>query len=62
MKVTNDKETQGADEKCGTKYGWITKYEVETGDGLGNNDMGSMKNFPRAFIPMKELSESPFQG
>jgi hypothetical protein len=60
--VLNGKETRN-DEKSGTRYVWLTRYQVE-GSGLGNgsNDTGSMKNFPTAFLPMQELEEPPLEG
>jgi hypothetical protein len=50
--------TQNSDENPGTKYLYITRYEVETSGDLESNGAGSIKNFPRTFIPMKELEES----
>jgi hypothetical protein len=50
--------TQNSDEKPGTKYLFITRYEVETSGDLETNGTSSVKNFPRTFIPMKELEES----
>lgn len=59
--MNDSKPTQGSEKKSGTRYIRITKYEDET-SGVGRNDTSSMKNFPRAFIPMKELEESPSKG
>ena len=48
-----------SEKKSGTKYTPRTKYEIETGSDLESNaPTGSMKNFPTAFIRMKELEES----
>lgn len=57
--MTNNEQTQLSDNKSRTRYVCLTRYEMETGSDWESNDSaGSMKNFPRAFIPMEELEES----
>ena len=59
MKVTKSVQTHTSDKKSGTRYIWITRYGIETGSDLESNDTaGSVKNFPRTFIPMSELEET----
>lgn len=50
--------TQNSDEKPGTRYAAATRYEIDTSGDLESNGTGSVKNFPRTFIPMDELEES----
>jgi hypothetical protein len=59
-KMTNSKQSQRSDEKSGSRYISLRRYEANAGSDPARNDTnGSMKNFPREFIPMKELEESP---
>jgi hypothetical protein len=59
MKMTNSNRAQSFEKKPRTRYIRLTKYELETGcDRESKDGAGSMKNFPRAFIPMEELEES----
>ena len=59
--MTNANETHGADRKATTRYIWVTRYEGEPSGLERNDDASSIKNFPRAFLPMRELEDSPME-
>lgn len=42
----------------GTRFAWFSKYEDAPGELQNDHSIGSVKNFPKAFIPMEELEES----
>jgi hypothetical protein len=59
MKMRNSEQTQVPDEKSGTRYILVARYENRTsGDLESNLAAGNMKNLPRTFISMNELDES----
>jgi hypothetical protein len=51
-------QNRNSDAKSGARYVWLTRYENEASRDLENSGSGSIKNFPKTFIPMKELEES----
>jgi len=56
--MANRKQTLKSDGKPGTRYVFLTRYDIETGTDPESNDaIGSTKNFPSTFIPMRELEE-----
>ena len=57
----NSKNTQFSDKQPGTRYFVFTRYDETGGELESNGTTGSMKNFPRVFIPMEELQESSLE-
>lgn len=61
--MTSSRSTQMSDQKAGNRYIWLTRYENEASiDPESNDTAGSVKNFPRTFIPMEELEELSIAG
>lgn len=58
--MRNRTESQNEIKEPRTRWGPLTRYESETSIGLESHGTpSSMKNFPRTFIPMRELEETP---
>lgn len=56
--MTNGEPNQNAEQRAVTRYGWLTRYDGDPSGDREGEDTGSMKNFPKAFLPMSELDES----
>ena len=56
--MTNSLPNHSSSKESGARYILFTRYDIEGDtDPEGSETSGTVKNFPKTFIPMKELED-----